>query len=133
MLVSSLLRRLFGSSALVARCHTTALLHFSFVCIFGRSFMQCQLFVPGVPMLVIFSLRVSSALVFCPAEFDPSGYRRLRQGRPSPLCFARESDVASSCLLLSTNGASGCGSFSVLCSADVAFLRAACSSGGTLW
>ena len=36
-------------------------------------------------------------------------------------------------LLLSTTGASGCGSFSVLCSADVAFLRAACSSGGTLW
>ena len=61
-LLSSTLRiGLRVSSAPVACCHATALLFVSFVCIFGRSSrLQCQLFVPVAPLVVLFSLRVSS-------------------------------------------------------------------------
>ena len=74
-LLSSTLRiSLRVSFAPVACCHATALLSVSFVCIFGwSSRLQCQLFVPVAPLVVLFSLRVSSALVFCLPEFDPLG------------------------------------------------------------
>ena len=74
LLTSTLRIGLRVSSAPVACCHATALLFVSFVCIFGRSSrLQCQLFVSVMPLVVLFSLRVSSALVFCLPEFDPLG------------------------------------------------------------
>ena len=113
------------SFAPVACCHATALLFVSFVCIFGRSSrLQCQLFVPVVPLVILFSLRVSSALVFCLPEFDPLGsVVRPSHGRPSPSCYAgpRRLHTASALgnltlppFYFSTTGSSGCGSFSVL-------------------
>ena len=108
------------SSAPVACCHATALLFVSFVCIFGRSSrLQCQLFVPIVPLVVLFSLRVSSALVFCLPEFDPLGsvvqvtivlrHRAVLDNLTLPLP-----------VFFSITGSSGCDSFSVLSSSDVA-------------
>ena len=49
-----------------------------------------------------------------------SGHRRPCDGRSSSPRFVRQSGVASSCLLQSTNSATCCGSCSVLCSSDVA-------------
>ena len=108
------------SSAPVACCHATALLFVSFVCIFGRSSrLQCQLFVPVVPLVVFLSLRVSSALVFCLPEFDPLGsvvqvtvvlrHRAVLDNLTLPLP-----------VFFSITGSSGCDSFSVLSSSDVA-------------
>ena len=120
LLTSTLRIGLRVSSAPVACCHATALLFVSFVCIFGRSSrLQCQLFVPVVPLVVLFSLRVSSALVFCLPEFDPLGSvvqvtivlrHRAVLGNltlPHPVFF-------------SITGSAGCDSFSVLSSSDVA-------------
>ena len=104
----------------VVCCHATALLFVSFVCIFGRSSrLQCQLFVPVVPLVVLFSLRVSFALVFCLPEFDPLGsvvqvtivlrHRAVLDNLTLPLP-----------VFFSITGSSGCDSFSVLSSSDVA-------------
>ena len=120
LLTSTLRIGLRVSSAPVACCHATALLFVSFVCIFGRSSrLQCQLFVPVVPLVVLFSLRVSSALVFCLPEFDPLGsvvqmtvvlrHRAVLDNLTLPLP-----------VFFSVTGSSGCDSFSVLSSSDVA-------------
>ena len=103
-----------------ACCHATALLFVSFVCVFGRSSrLQCQLFVSVVPLVVLFSLRVSSALVFCLPEFNPLGsvvqvtivlrHRAVLDNLTLPLP-----------VFFSITGSSGCDSFSVLSSSDVA-------------
>ena len=120
LLTSTLRIGLRVSSAHVACCRATALLFVSFVCIFGRSSrLHCQLFVPVVPLVVLFSLRVSSALVFCLPEFDPLGsvvqvtvvhrHRAVLDNLtlPHPVFF-------------SITGSSGCDSFSILSSSDVA-------------
>ena len=120
LLTSTLRIGLRVSSAPVACCHATALLFVSFVYIFGRSSrLQCQLFVPVVPLVVLFSLRVSSALVFCLPEFDPLGsvvqvtvvlrHRAVLDNLTLPLS-----------VFFSITGSSGCDSFSVLSSSDVA-------------
>ena len=120
-LLSSTLRiGLRVSFAPVVCCHATALLFVSFVCIFGRSSrLQCQLFVPVVPLVVLSSLRVSFALVFCLPEFDPLGsvvqvtivlrHRAVLDNLTLPLP-----------VFFSITGSSGCDSFSVLSSSDVA-------------
>ena len=120
LLTSTLRIGLRVSSAPVACCHATALLFVSFVCIFGRSSrLQCQLFVPVVPLVVLFSLRVSSALVFCLPEFDPLDsvvqvtvvlrHRAVLDNLTLPLP-----------VFFSITGSSGCDSFFVLSSSDVA-------------
>ena len=120
LLTSTLRIGLRVSSAPVACCHATALLFVSFVCIFGRSSrLQCQLFVPVALLVVLFSLRVSSALVFCLPEFDPLGsvvqvtivlrHRAVLDNLTLPLP-----------VFFSITGSSGCDSFSVLSSSDVA-------------
>ena len=117
LLTSTLRIGLRVSSAPVACCHATALLFVSFVCILGRSSrLQCQLFVPVVPLVVLFSLR---ALVFCLPEFDPLGsvvqvtvvlrHRAVLDNLTLPLP-----------VFFSITGSSGCDSFSVLSSSDVA-------------
>ena len=116
LLTSTLRIGLRVSSAPVACCHATALLFVSFVCNFGRSSrLQCQLFVPVVSLVVLFSLRVSSALVFCSPEFDPLGsvvqvtivlrHRAVLDNLTLPLP-----------VFFSITGSSGCDSFSVLSS-----------------
>ena len=120
LLLSTLRISLRVSFAPVACCHATALLSVSFVCIFGwSSRLQCQLFVPVAPLVVLFSLRVSSALVFCLPEFDPLGsvvqvtivlcHRAVLGNLTLPLP-----------VFFSIIGSSGCDSFSVLSSSDVA-------------
>ena len=117
LLTSTLRIGLRVSSAPVACCHATALLFVSFVCIFGRSSrLQCQLFVSVVPLVVLFSLRVSSALVFCLPEFDPLG-----SVVQVTIVLCHRAVLDNLTLPLSVFfSITGCDSFSVLSSSDVA-------------
>ena len=130
------------SFAPVACCHATALLFVSFVCIFGRSSrLQCQLFVPVVLLVVLFSLRVSSALVFCLPEFDPLGslvqvpvVLRHRAVLVLVACTSQARSTIWHCLLLLFHH----WLFRLwffLCSFFFwrRLLWAACSTGATLW
>ena len=125
LLAMLFLRRLFGSAC---ACHPRQLPVVtqrlccsspSSVSLGGPPDCNANSLFQVVPLVVLFSLRVSSALVFCLLEFDPLGsvvqvtvvlrHRAVLDNLTFPLS-----------VFFSITGSSGCDSFSVLSSSDVA-------------